>query len=639
MIFIKFNIKVCIIALLTTYLCLAHTSTTPTSPTQKIADNPKDKPIKIRDHNNETLCYIPTFSLGAEHGSYIGILNCNIAEAIPARYDVFGRLSFNINDTWLCISAPETVALQGRENDYLYLYPCVINSQFQQWKIKDGKFYSHDERYSIKDDGSYLYAANRLDSKLFEHKLDDSMKDWANTIAKPGNLSIVTSISWELHHKDGQEQYFIHNNASGKNTTPLVYNPTSGHIAQYDGVSGTLYCMYSNTGKKQWDWITWGLCTDASPPQNNRAYFKFLPLSLDTFALHDKDNNVLRVTRYGIHWGVPYTANKNYLTKDTSNSPTSTFKLGISLQTWLRFVNANIGRNLSECPARGYNKALLTQVPPALPLDFNLTEAWIQRLYDINTSSTQDALPVGICGTCLLQAFQAIAELLHNPYVPMQSGGYFFDTAYHQNPFISFYNRNSILHDTLRDIMEYYNWEIVQEGDFFLRAVDRSVASSISLLPQYDWHTLGRSVEDDEIQSLLSRVLDAPIGSVFLMVLGRYDEHTQRASGHAVTALRLHGGVVVIPANAPNLSLQSFTRRLMSSTSIQELEYALTRFGSRTLELVALGVIEVSRAYSNPFEELVSVNNCSGYGDDRRGNGIPPLPELINQCISGRCEW
>lgn len=65
----------------------------------------------------------------------------------------------------------------------------------------------------------------------------------------------------------------------------------------------------------------------------------------------------------------------------------------------------------------------------------------------------------------------------------------------------------------------------------------------------------------------------------------------------------------------------------------------LTRFGGRYLELVGLGVLEVSRAHRNPFETIVSLHNCSGEGEDRRGNALLPLPELLNECISGRCVW
>ncbi len=607
------------------------------TPAQRKVQTPQDMPLKIITHDNYTLCYIPTFSLGAEHGSYIGILNCAVQGAIPARYDVFGRIGFYMNKTWLCITAPDSVALYARGKDYLYLSPCVINLKNQQWKIKDDGFYAHDDFYSIKDDGSYLYAVNRLEGGLYRHKLHPSMQGWAKTIAMPGNLSIITWLAWDIIDKYTQERYFLRNNQSDKNTTFLYYNIQSGHIAQYDYNSGSLYCMYSNTGKKDWDWVVWGLCDDSKPPQQNRAYFKPILISGSNFAFQDKDGNVLRLTRYGTHWGVPYTVNKSYLLKDTRSSPISAFAVNFYMQEWFRFIYANIGKNLHSCPAIGYNTKAITNNPP-LPSGFSLSQEWKNRLYAINVSSNAALPSSGICGTCLLQAYQMIAELLHNTAQPLTSGGYFFDTAPLANPFISFQARNSLLHQTLNDILEYYNYPIAGGRDSFLRNVDRAFASSISMLPQYDWSRLGVGTDRAGVNALLQRVIGAPVGSVFLFTMARFDRHLQRLSAHAMPVLRLQEGVVAIPANAL-VSQEEFISRLSPANNAQDLTERLTRFGGRHLELVGLGVFSINHVYFNSFENIVSLNDCTGDGEDRRGNALIPLPELINQCISGRCEF
>ncbi|WP_407381450.1 DUF1561 family protein, partial [Helicobacter sp.] len=62
-------------------------------------------------------------------------------------------------------------------------------------------------------------------------------------------------------------------------------------------------------------------------------------------------------------------------------------------------------------------------------------------------------------------------------------------------------------------------------------------------------------------------------------------------------------------------------------------------FAGRHINVVGLGVFSVDRSYRNGFEGIVSLSDCSGDGSDRRGNGLLPLPELLNQCISGRCEY
>ncbi|EMP08157.1 hypothetical protein LEP1GSC124_0244 [Leptospira interrogans serovar Pyrogenes str. 200701872] len=58
---------------------------------------------------------------------------------------------------------------------------------------------------------------------------------------------------------------------SDKNTTPLYYNPENGHLAQYDPISGSLYCMYSQVDSYQWNWVSWESCSDA-------AISKIIPL-------------------------------------------------------------------------------------------------------------------------------------------------------------------------------------------------------------------------------------------------------------------------------------------------------------------------------------------------------------------------
>ncbi|WP_122952317.1 DUF1561 family protein, partial [Leptospira noguchii] len=78
---------------------------------QKPTDQPKDKAIKILVHDGGEFCYAPIFSGGE---SYIQIEQCWERHVMNARYDVFQRISYYIEDTWLCITAPETV-IKGEE--------------------------------------------------------------------------------------------------------------------------------------------------------------------------------------------------------------------------------------------------------------------------------------------------------------------------------------------------------------------------------------------------------------------------------------------------------------------------------------------------------------------------------------------
>ena len=47
--------------------------------------------------------------------------------------------------------------------------------------------------------------------------------------------------------------------------------------------------------------------------------------------------------------------------------------------------------------------------------------------------------------------------------------------------------------------------------------------------------------------------------------------------------------------------------------------------------------LQMRRPYGNLLTSFVSVHNCDGDGEGRRGSGDLPLSQMINQCASGRC--
>ncbi|EMI66075.1 DUF1561 family protein, partial [Leptospira interrogans] len=171
---------------------------------QKPTDPPKDKPIKIVIHDGGRFCYGPVFS-GDE--SYIIIEQCWQMHVMNARYDVFQRISYNINNTWLCITAPEKVIKAEKNWDYVHLRPCTINDPLQRWIIKNNSFWTADGVYRLKDTNWYAYIS-RNSGDRYNHTLDPSMNDWIKTVATPGNISIQTSIAWDLQTTEGQERYF-----------------------------------------------------------------------------------------------------------------------------------------------------------------------------------------------------------------------------------------------------------------------------------------------------------------------------------------------------------------------------------------------------------------------------------------------
>lgn len=631
---------------------------------QKLADSPKDSIIKVLDERGEMRCYMPDV-----RSVYAVIGTCRTSWAKPARYDVFGRIAYNIDDTWLCLTAPKEVAQTKRKSkDYLTLKPCVINDKKQRWKLKDDLFYALDESYVIKDDGAYLYAASVRDTSLKLSTIHASMSEWLSTIARPANLSILTSLAWDYATSEGRERYFLYNNGSGKNTTDLYYNLESGHIAQYDGYKG-LNCLYADLGGAQWSWAWWDKCTDAKAPSKNRAYWRFIRVSEDESVLLNFQGAVLRVTSKGIHWGTPYIVAPKYLLQDSTNSPTSRFIIDKDTQDWLRFIYANIGDNLPFCPApadktqnlgensqnlltKSQNSQNLAQNPgensqnlaqnlaqsnqtPPLPYNFSLNDAWRARLLAIINTNDGSATSVGVCGVCLLQSFQILAELLENPHTPRTSGGYFFDTQVGANPFISFQARNSLLYHTLDDIVSwlphYTQSPTITAQEAFIYNNNLALMSAVALLAQYNWRITTRAQNPSDIPRVISTIFSAQSGSAFILLLRL--NFALGEGGHAMVALQTAQGVVLIPTNAM-MSAEEFSG---FSAPIRTMDEFMQRFRAYNFGIANIALLEVSGMHANAFADNISLNNCTGFGDGRRGSGALPTSALVNQCASGRC--
>ncbi|WP_016753063.1 DUF1561 domain-containing protein [Leptospira kirschneri] len=600
---------------------------------QKPTDQPKDKPINIVTHDGKTYCYSPVFTKGE---GYVWINKCEDKTA-KARYDVFQRISYNINNTWLCITAPEKVVKGNAKWDYVNLRPCAINDSLQRWIVKDKAFWTADGKYRLKDVNWYGYIS-RNSGDDYNHTLDSSMDDWVKTVATPGNISILTSISWNSSWGDGiwdtsmaPSVYFIHSKGSSRNITSLYYNPERGHIAQYDSSSGLLSCMYSKMmDKYDWNWVKWGSCSDAAIEKENPAFWNVYFVANAGGMITDYKGNILRVTKEGPNWGVAYTVKPGYLEKDTTDSPTSVFTVDVDLLKWIRYTTSNLGKTDQYCPAGKKESNAYKRVKRNLPSDFRLTGAWIQRLYDIARSATfQSASPGaipqrrGLCGVCMLHSFQMIAELMeYHSRGPLTSGGYFFNTASNRDPFLSFSQRYPDLDRLLTNV----------PVDYANRGRVLAFASTMIMLPQYEWESSSPLTTRSDIQSHIRSLINSPPGSIWLGLLRR-----QRAngsiSGHAVPILRTSQGLVVIPTNMPTASLNTYIQNLAPTTDPNEVIARMEE--GRTLTL--LTTIRPVGTYDVPFSLTVSSRDCTGDGDDRRGSGRYPTSSLINQCSGGRC--
>lgn len=615
---------------------------------QKLTDAPRDQVIKIKAHNGNTYCYSPNFTKGF---GYLFLSDCSYAT--PARYDVFQRISWKVKNVWMCLTAPASVTGIGKKStqtwDWLLIEPCSLNDENQRWILKDNGFHTADGRFRIKDYEWYGLISKKT-SDYFDHDVRvNDMKIWLNTIAHPGTLSFKTFLGWSFvsHTPPQFAVYYIQNNESFKDDVKeLFYNPENGHLAQFDPGSGKLYCMTSKHSRKNdWDWVAWEGCTDEIPQTRDGQYWEFFSLNENEGVLRDRDGNFLRVTQYGTEWGVPYTAKPEYLEKDTSNAPKSLFVFDRYVDSWNRYVNANLGKSLNFCPAPGgySGKNLLgdknsKRKVRSLPPSFRITDAWIRRFWEIATTTQPNAPShISFCGICLLHSYQVIAEL-HDNYIrgPITSGGYFFNTASGADPFISFRQRFPELAQRLEGTMVRGNTPLLAGENINTRTMRINYAMALTMLSNYSITPSRHETDLSEIQALIDNMFAAPVGTTWITGFLRNTPGVG-IGGHAQPVLRTENGLLFIPTNTPNMSYADY--QTLFASSILADTRAVVNFltNSQPQNLVGFISLVIDQHYQNPINIFLSNNNCTGLGDDRRGNRRFPSSFNVNQCGAGRC--
>lgn len=616
---------------------------------QNLANKPKDRPIAFKSKPDSLVqCLTPIFT---HSEGYVGVSDCD--KAIDARYDVFSRIAWKLPDTWVCLSAENEEYIQGKR---LVLRPCVIDDKTQSFTIKNNMLYTPDLRFVVQISNGFLTLEKSQSQYTESHFTLHNMQQWLDTIATPPALSQKSFIAWSFITQEGFDLYYLYNDASIKDTPQdLYFNPENGYIAQYNPANAEMLCLTSTQTKNQdWNWVSWQTCDFHAPknPTNPKTWNLFMLADNNQAMLKDYLGNFLRVTKYGIHWGVPYSAKPDFLGKDTGEDQTSYFRFSNDLTNYQRFLYGNLSDSLPSCPANGTeaqndsfanllqnSKVAPTQVQnqvATLPPNFTLNEAWRKRLWQIVTTTDGVLLRAGDCGVCLLQSYQIIAELNTYTDAPLDSGGFFFDTAFGVNPFYSFRSR----YPALASALEPYQATNIprglsREATFaYAQQMYRSIA--LSLFPGHFWLSSDFATSDIQIRSALRDLFEQPVGTMWVVHMFFISPQGVR-SGHAMPALRTSEGVQFISTNLHNVDYASFTQDLGYSLArnLSEALNIITQNG--TLRIYMLFSLQLREVYHNPLSAFVSSNNCSGEGEDRRGSGVLPISSMINQCASGRC--
>ncbi|ABM45220.1 hypothetical protein H704_01065 [Bartonella bacilliformis Peru38] len=607
-------------------------------------NHPEDKAIQVKVHTGKEYCYAPVFTKGE---GYIYIDNCNSSSVKKARYDLFQRVAWEVNDTWLCMTAPSSITgIDGNSTtdwDYLLLRPCVLNDPNQRWVIENRIFYTADKKFRVKDYNWYAYISKDK-SAYYDHTLTPQMDSWIKRIVTPVNLSFKTSIAWLFInvYPPVFQLYYLQNNSSSLSETPLYYNPENGHIAQYYPNSGYLYCMASKQSLSQnWNWVEWTYCTDEIPKKKDSAFWDLSQLDgRDGFIL-DFNRNALRVTQHGPHWGVPYTAKPDYLEKDTTNSPKSKFMLSPGIEQWNLYVNGNLGKTLTYCPAPGNKENVAqpskTRVKRHLPPDFTLTPEWIRRLWQIATSTAPGRQEeVGYCGACTLHTAQMLAELLeHYQGPPLRDGGYFFNTQGGTDPFLSFRQRYPGLTARLETTRSYATVPLSVGESRHERAHRAAHLMMSMLLPDYLWRSSATASTSQDMQRTLRDLVNLPPGTIGFLLISRANAAGTGRIAHVQPFVTTHQGFTLIITNTLGIPLERYRTLLTPTTDPARLLYYLSTEGRR--HIYAITTFQMVGFNAPPLSVFMSQRNCTGEGEHRRGNGEFPNTATINQCGSGRC--
>ncbi|WP_158654750.1 MULTISPECIES: DUF1561 family protein [unclassified Helicobacter] len=598
---------------------------------QKLADSPHDRTLTV-DVGGKYYCYTPTFD-SSEGYLLLDISTCGTRAASISRYDVFQRVAFKVNSTWLCLTAPDSVTgYEGKKTSswgYIVLRPCVINDPNQRWIIKDNAFYTYDGKYRVQDKKAYAVIS---DNNIYaNHTLNFRMDQWKKTIAKPVTIAIKTHLWWSL---DTQAYYMGEYTSSASHFPWLYYNTQDGRIFSYLPSNGRQKCLATSQLKsQQWNWSSWVLCDDFS--DLDYTHWDLFAFANGTGAIRDKNGNLLRVTRYGPNWGLAYTVSPNYLESDTARSPTSEFSMSGDVDKWLRYAYGNMGDNLTYCPAPGVAKAEEhSRIKRQLPPDFQLTDEWINRLYTIATTAiTRTAPSVGLCGTCLLHTHEMLAELMRYGYGNPPALGHFFNIVQHTNPFITFTQRFPDLAARLEDTRNFLDYPLTPGEDRWVRRRRLIYAINQAFSPQSNWSVTQIARSEGSIRSLYDTIANSPVGSLWTISMVYIRTGQTNVIGHSQPIIRTQQGLVLVPTNVPTYTLEYFRTQLSPVTSSNQFLRRLA--DDRTI--LAAFAFRVSDSQQGSYDRFISVNNCTGEGEGNRGSATFPRINAINQCLSGRC--
>ena len=688
------------------------------------AQDPNDGVFKINVYTGAKSCvYVRAYGeIIYPQIEYISASVCD--ERINAwRYDGLNRISLKaliVPDygmlTDLCLTENlelnngKWTLVDGNTWDYVHLRPCVTDDPRQQWRYEIGADEKKDRlinvasEHQLGENNWTLATANNPDKSLYSFKIPRA-QDWLTTKAEARDYSHTLALKWF----DNGTYYTDFGNSKGT----LRYNPKTQQISRTDKL--VLECLSSNLigepDSTHWAWTSWDICGDeyitGAVPKNEKWSVNSIhtlidsdnvPLkSLYAVVLTDAEKNVLRIKTAGHNWGFPYTYRTKYVEEDKpafDYHVTSIFFEDGSQSNWDTLAAGDKLRTLKTCPATGIETPQHTgfqfRNPPLsgtlLPPGFVLTLGWMQRIFAIINSpyDEQQTHGVGICGTCMFQALEAIVNFERfqaQAPAAVTPGLLFYSYTGTVSGLEQFTQLNPALHQRIEDADAVINdlgemsdaWigdsphrYVISAGQFYTSLAMQNVMQPIlvgsrlqaeltesirapSSRPAPAPYILQVIVEADALPAL-NRMLQRPSGTVWIVSFtaghvaqrsGRY-----RTSGHAYLLVRYDDGIGIINTNNDNQLTEDQYRTTVLEPHFSTAEALFAGMNSRDVffgntrshHFYELDIFEVTRRLGegNYFETTLSRENCQndteggagGFGSGRYSQA----PNHMNLC-------
>lgn len=592
---------------------------------QHKADKIQDSRLIVQAHDTKLYCLSPK---SVDGRMLISMQDCKNASI--ARYDVYKRLAFKHNDSWLCASLGDRMKAGKMTSDYIELKPCVLNDDSQWFEITKDAFSlrAFDEVKITEKNFLLVGTRNNFGNKI--HAFEGVMKEWLEAIAPPVNYAVKTPIYFYVEDRQSgirTKFYLGKNSASKNNITNFYYDITSGKIALYN--NGDFECLKTNLDNKDFSYLNFSKCNF----QDRQREFAWNLNFFDGSFIFDGKNNILDVAR-GSDFGRLFVVTKDYYKKNLAASSlknTQFFFDSVVYDVW-NFNYRNAGFNSHKC---GDERRVKRELSNFYLANFNiLDDNWIRRFYAISRTSDSSEDASGICGICMLQTFEIVSLLTqvypYNVDFEYNNNGYLFDYSEHTSPFVSLQRRNPALYNLMGEALNLWGQEFVFGEPLYHRGVRAIWALTRNVLPRLEW-SLSSVYTGADIGRELIRLTRSPAGSLYIALVSLSNNRA-----HAIPIVITNHGVVVIPTNNENMSEQEFLELVRPANNLRSLELAVTANGRYQIE--ALTIIGLVGNRDNVLGEYLNQFDCTGDGSFRRGNGNFLNPNNANMCGNSRCD-